>query len=333
MTFRRMCLALAAAFACILDAGAGASAFELRWPVACTLGEDCVIQNYVDRDPSRGARDYACGSLTYDGHTGTDIRLPTTARQKAGVDVLAPADGAVLRVRDGIADVSVRSAGAAAVKDKECGNGVVIAHESGYETQYCHLARGSVRVRPGDKVEAGEPIGRIGLSGATEFPHLHMTVRRRGAIIDPFAADAPADACAGGASLWAEPLRAKLAYRGSAVLNAGFAAGPATMAAIESGEAGAARLAAGAPALVAFARAIGLKRGDVQRLTVTAPGGEAVVTNEAPPLDRDKAQWMVFAGRKRPASGWPPGTYTAKYEVIRAGATALEETFSVEVDP
>ena len=72
-----------------------AAAVSLQVPVDCRVGESCFIQQYADHDPGPGAKDYRCGSLTYDGHDGTDFRLPTTAAQRAGVKVLAAADGMV----------------------------------------------------------------------------------------------------------------------------------------------------------------------------------------------------------------------------------------------
>jgi hypothetical protein len=117
------------------------------------------------------------------------------------------------------------------------------------------------------------------------------------------------------------------------VLNAGFAPGPVTMEAIESGAARAASVTPAAPALVAYVRAIGLKAGDVQRLTLTAPDGTVLAENEAPPLDRDKAQWMMFAGLRRPAAGWRPGLYRAAYSVERAGKPALRHEFTLELKP
>ena len=120
----------------------------LALPIQCRVGVDCEIQNYVDRDPGPGAKDYTCGSRSYQDHNGVDFRLPTLARQRQGVAVLAAADGRVLRVRDGVADVSVRAAGAQSVDGRECGNAVVIGHEGGFETQYCHMANGSVRAKP-----------------------------------------------------------------------------------------------------------------------------------------------------------------------------------------
>jgi murein DD-endopeptidase MepM/ murein hydrolase activator NlpD len=38
--------------------------------------------------------------------------------------------------------------------NREYGNGVVIRHIDGFETQYCHLAKGSITVKSGDLVTA-----------------------------------------------------------------------------------------------------------------------------------------------------------------------------------
>ena len=55
---------------------------QLGLPIACEPGRTCYIQNYTDVDPSASARDYKCGTLTYDGHNGTDFRLPSLASQR-----------------------------------------------------------------------------------------------------------------------------------------------------------------------------------------------------------------------------------------------------------
>jgi murein DD-endopeptidase MepM/ murein hydrolase activator NlpD len=316
-----------------LVSAATAQDISLRLPVACEIGQTCFVQHYVDRDPTAAAQDYQCGSLTYDGHDGTDIRVPTMAAQKAGVQVLAAADGKVLRVRDGIADVSVAGSGRESVDNLECGNGAVIDHGQGWETQYCHMAKGSMAVRPGDNVKAGDVLGRIGLSGLTEFPHLHFTLRKDGKVVDPFAVGAEAKSCGGGRFLWDAAVAGSLSYRAGAVLNKGFAAGPVTMQAVESGAAGQAPPTTGSPALVAFVRAIGLKGGDVQTLTLLDPEGKPLAENKAAPLDRDKAQWMLFSGVKRPADGFQPGLYRAVYTVIRDGKAALEQPFEIDLKP
>ncbi len=168
----------------VLALPAAAGAITLELPVDCP-DEGCLVQNFVDHDPTRGHMDYACGAIAYDGHDGTDFRVPTRA-DMTGAPVRAAAPGSVRAVRDGVADVPLGAPGAPDVAGRECGNGVVIDHADGYSTQYCHLARGSVRVRPGVRVEAGAVLGTIGLSGKTEFPHVHFVVRRAGRIVDPF---------------------------------------------------------------------------------------------------------------------------------------------------
>jgi hypothetical protein len=325
---------LAALVALAGPAGAQDPARPLRLhlPVDCVIGTTCFIQHYVDEDPSAGARDYRCGTLTYDGHDGTDFRLPSLASQKAGVNVLAAARGRVLRVRDGQPDGALGRAGKEAVSGAECGNGVVIAHEGGFETQYCHLARGSVAVRAGDLVEAGWPIGRIGESGLAEFPHLHLTLRKDGKPTDPFRSPA-SEACGGDLAYWDDAARQALAYSPGSIINRGFKTGPVTMAEIEAGTAGSRAPDRDAPALVAFVRAIGLRQGDRQVLTLTAPDGRVLAENRAEPLDRNKAQWMVYSGVRRPAGGWPSGTLTAHYRVLRGGGTALEARFSIDLKP
>lgn len=311
-------------------AGLAAEAPAFVFPVACEIGRSCFIQNYVDSDPTSSARDYRCGTLSYDGHNGTDIRLPTMAAQRAGVDVLAAASGRVLRQRDGVADQSVRSDGTAAVKGIECGNAVIIEHAGNWQTQYCHLARGSLRVGVGDRVEAGQPIGRIGLSGLTEYPHLHFIVRRGGAIADPFAHEAPPDSCGQGRLLWEPALVPLLAYTPRSVLNAGFAASAVTMAAVDAGQ-GEHLPDGNAPALIAYVRGIGLKSGDVQTLTVDDPSGRPIARHEAQPLARNQAQSLVFAGIRKPTTGWAGGTYRARYAVLHDGSPVLEREFKIDL--
>src|ERR1700742_3786963 len=89
--FMRFVAGIAAAIG--LACSARAENIELGMPVGCEIGQTCYVQNYVDDDPSQSSRDYKCGTLTYDGHNGTDFRLPSLAAQRSGVDVRAAASG------------------------------------------------------------------------------------------------------------------------------------------------------------------------------------------------------------------------------------------------
>ena len=288
-------------------------------PIACALGTDCAIQSYPDDDPGPAATDYQCHGRTYPRHDGTDFRIPSMARQRTGVSVLAAAGGRVLRTRDGVADVSIRDLPAGATTNAECGNGLVIDHGGGWETQYCHMARGSLIVRPGMTVTQGQVLGRVGLSGNTEFPHVHLTVRHDGQAVDPFAWGAAVGQCKAGRSLW----RVTPAYIRGQVLVAGFASQPPTMAQVQQDGAEQQPRPGRATALIAFVQSIGLVGGDVQRLTLRGPDGQVLADRTEPALDRDKAQTLLFIGRKAPTAGWPAGGYRLDYVVTRGEARVI----------
>ena len=63
---------------------------------------------------------------------------------------------------------------------------VTIAHHHGVVTMYAHLSR--IEVEVGERVSAGEEIGRVGHTGGATGPHLHFEVRLRGASVDPLPA-------------------------------------------------------------------------------------------------------------------------------------------------
>jgi murein DD-endopeptidase MepM/ murein hydrolase activator NlpD len=311
--------------------GADAPAPKLNLPLACEVGRTCEVQHYVDRDPGPGAVDYRCGHRTYQGHSGTDIRLLDMAQQRRGVAVLAAAAGRVARLRDGVPDISARDPAAPDSAGRECGNAVVVDHGGGWETQYCHLARGSVRVKVGEAVKAGQPIARVGLSGQTEFAHLHLTVRQGSRNVDPFAPDASAGQCVAGAglaaSMWTPAAQRALAYRRGVILNAGFAAAPVNLPQIEAG--GIAPPDPNSAAMVIYMRAAGLEQGDVLSLSLKAPDGQVIVADQRPPLERDKAQVSAIVGRKRPPAGWPKGRYVGTLQVIRGGKPVLAREVAV----
>ena len=94
-------------------------------------------------------------------HSGIDIGAPM------GSPVRAAMAGRVIRVG----------------YDSTWGNYVMINHHSGFRTFYAHMS--AVRVRPGAQVRTGERIGDIGSTGLSTGPHLHFTVFRNGATVNP----------------------------------------------------------------------------------------------------------------------------------------------------
>lgn len=66
------------------------------------------------------------------------------------------------------------------------GNGtIVIDHGGGVQTAYLHMYESGILVSEGDKVTAGQQIGRVGSSGNSTGCHLHFEVRLDGSPTDP----------------------------------------------------------------------------------------------------------------------------------------------------
>ena len=307
--------------AVLLASPGRAGDIELGLPVVCTFGTDCWIQQYADHDPSADARDYHCGQQTYDDHDGTDFRVLNTASK---VDVVASSEGIVKALRDGVDDRLVKTdADRDQMKSRECGNGVVIDHADGWQTQYCHLRKGSVAIKAGDRITAGAKLGQVGFSGMAAFPHVHLLVRHRGEVHDPFGGKPNGDAncTAAGGNLWNTTAAKALAYRDGDILEAAFYDAPPQLNDLETAKVESGKPQPSWPTIVATLWAINLSAGD--RIDVTLQGPAGLVATNMATLDRNKAQYLLFAGRKKPKGGWPSGTYTGSATVTHDGMIRL----------
>jgi hypothetical protein len=90
-----------------------------------------------------------------------------------GAPIVAPCSGRVVEAYDEVADSPINGRRSAALP----GNHVILACD-GYHVLLAHMRAGSVRVRRGQRVEVGDLIGRVGNSGFTDEPHLHIQVQR-----------------------------------------------------------------------------------------------------------------------------------------------------------
>ena len=65
------------------------------------------------------------------------------------------------------------------------GNTIVLAHTGGLSTRYYHLSRYARGLHVGQQVKQKEVIGYVGMTGLATGPHLHFSVTKNGAFVDP----------------------------------------------------------------------------------------------------------------------------------------------------
>jgi murein DD-endopeptidase MepM/ murein hydrolase activator NlpD len=302
-------------------------------PVLCRLGQDCFVQQTPDLDPGPGVLDSFCGHASYDGHDGWDIRLRSLADIGSEVKVVAVADGKVLRVRDGIVDRLFKDKEKQAFPaGQECGNGLVIDHGDGLSTQYCHLKQGSLLVLPGEKVRRGDPLGSIGASGLAAFPHVHLTTRRSGAAVDPLSGNAlgqtmsTCDTTKNG--LFNQEALQQLRQSPLAILGFGLSGTAPDLAKLMIGTEPD-RPRSGNGALIAWLWTINLESGDQFAIRVNGPDGAALIDDVAAALPSPKAQYLSFAGRKRPPGS---GRYEVTVKVLRQSVPIASRSMTVDIE-
>jgi murein DD-endopeptidase MepM/ murein hydrolase activator NlpD len=114
----------------------------------------------------------ACLSSGY----GTRV-VDGASRNHAGVDYYNREGGEIYAAGDGLVTL--------AGEDGAYGNAVRIEHGGGVEGLYAHMVPGSLKVRVGDRVRLGQPIGMMGRSGRAYAVHLHYELREAGETVDP----------------------------------------------------------------------------------------------------------------------------------------------------
>lgn len=95
-------------------------------------------------------------------------------RPHLGIDYGAPTGTPVQTIGDGRVIFAGPKGGS--------GNLIEIQHSNGYTTYYMHLSR--ILVRNGERVDQGERIGLVGMTGLATGPHLDFRIQRRGEFLN-----------------------------------------------------------------------------------------------------------------------------------------------------
>lgn len=93
-----------------------------------------------------------------------------------GINIAAPLGTPVLAAEDGVVAYTGNEL-------RGYGNLVLVKHADGWMTAYAH--NGAVLVKRGDTVKRGQPIARVGATGAVTEPQLHFEMRRGTRALDP----------------------------------------------------------------------------------------------------------------------------------------------------
>ncbi len=104
---------------------------------------------------------YGASGMWSSGHSGLDFATAP------GTPAVAVHGGTVLDVKSG----------------GNCGRQVRIEHSDGTQVLYCHLSAQSVRT--GQQISTGDVIGKVGSTGRSTGPHLHLQVEIGGRTVDP----------------------------------------------------------------------------------------------------------------------------------------------------
>ena len=144
-----------------------------------------LLLDAVPGDPAAQAQDVAY-RLPFDAAHLQVSQAPqgrfshTDAENRDAVDFALPEGTPVLAARAGrVMQVQGRFHGndGDALGDRERANFIRILHPDGSMAVYAHLQPNGLRVRSGQRVQAGQPIGLSGNTGYSTAPHLHFVVQ------------------------------------------------------------------------------------------------------------------------------------------------------------
>ncbi len=109
------------------------------------------------------------------GYRGDPVTGKRSMHQ--GVDISTAPGRPVLATADGVVITAERVG--------QLGKAVYISHGYGLVTRYGHLS--SIEVEPGQRVNRGDSVGRVGSTGKSTGYHLHYEVRENGRAVNPVA--------------------------------------------------------------------------------------------------------------------------------------------------
>lgn len=151
--------------------------FKDSWLVAWG-GDTLELNQHHNTTNQRYAFDFI--GVDEKGNTHKDDGRKNEDYFAFGREILAPADGVVTDVIDGVRDNVPGSMN----PYSSIGNTVFIQHQEYEVSVLAHLKCNSIKVKVGDRVKKGQVIGLCGNSGNSSEPHLHFHLQNTPIIQD-----------------------------------------------------------------------------------------------------------------------------------------------------
>ena len=161
------------------------------------------------------------------------------------------------------------------------------------------MRKGSVAVKRGSRVKQGQKLGLVGLSGQTQFPHVHLSVRHNKKVIDPFIGTSPGEGCGTAKNiLWSKSAFRKLNRETGGIFNAGFATSRPAVKSIRAGLYKDKVLSRSAPLLLLWADIYWVRKGDLLQMQIFDPGGKIIHFYKSE-IPKTRARQLFYTGKKR----------------------------------
>ncbi len=276
-------------------------AIDLQFPVGCQIMGNCWITNHVDlRGNTNLKEDYMCGQKVTHNNKSTHISLESLSALDQNIPVTAAADGVVTIARN---------------VGGFCGQRILIEHEKGWETSYCHLKSDAFVVREGQNVVQGQIMAAVGQSGQADWPRLSFAVIRNDMIFDPFSGRTNIEGCtAQSKPLWKGGLNP--IYEPANITSIGFTVERPKSRFIEYGINPAISVSSEAPEITLYGMMMNVLRGDIIDLKITAPTGR-IVREETIDVKANLDRLPLHMNAERGNLLWDMGYYRGDITITR----------------
>lgn len=135
-----------------------------------------IVLNGKPRAPERYAIDWI--KLGDDGNSYTGDQYKNSNYHAYNVPIVAVADGKIVTVKDGFRENVPHTAKRAVAMTlvNAPGNHIIEDIGGGLYVGYAHMVPGTITVKGGEQIHRGQVLGRLGNTGNSDEPHLHLQV-------------------------------------------------------------------------------------------------------------------------------------------------------------